>query len=588
RTYQGKIPVIRQHLMSWGILREDGVEHLRNCLTFPIFTTEGHLGEIYARRVGGHSTSPKHLYLKGPHRGVFNHQVFRGGMPLILCESIIDALSFWVHDFRHVSATFGCGGFTEEMLQSIQAKGVDTVWLAFDNDQAGNEGANKVAGKLLSAGIAVERILLPQGEDVNSFMGQAANPKQALSDLLTRRQAYESPIQPSQKPAPQQTTKHSALKWENNQATISYEDRDYRLLGVDQCSSIMTLKVHLRITQGEAIFTDKIDLASRFQRERLIVSASEELRVKKDILKADIGKLLLATETLVEKLLTEAEGNLKPEVPEMTPEEAEEALKFLQQPDLIEQILKDFETVGMVGEETNKLVGYLVATSRKLESPLAVMIQSASAAGKTTLMESILAFMPPEDQESWSAVTEQALYYLGENQMVHKIITIAEEEGAEKATYPLKILQSEKQLKIATTIKDPKSGEFKVQEKLVKGPCSIFITSTSAEIDEELMNRFLRLTGNETREQTKAIQDRQREKRSIAGWLKATQAEAFKIKHHNAQRLLNPLKVHNPYHNQLSFNHDYLRARRDNEKYLGLIETITFLHQYQRRKKVVE
>jgi hypothetical protein len=58
---------------------------------------------------------------------------------------------------------------------------------------------------------------------------------------------------------------------------------------------------------------------------------------------------------------------------------------------LLERILADFERCGVVGEETNKLVGYLDTISRHLEAPLVVLVQSSSAAGKSSLMEATLA-----------------------------------------------------------------------------------------------------------------------------------------------------------------------------------------------------
>ena len=53
----------------------------------------------------------------------------------------------------------------------------------------------------------------------------------------------------------------------------------------------------------------------------------------------------------------------------------------------MQQIVADMDACGMVGEATNKLVGYLAATSRKFENPLAIVIQSFSAAGKKSLMD---------------------------------------------------------------------------------------------------------------------------------------------------------------------------------------------------------
>ena len=164
--------------------------------------------------------------------------------------------------------------------------------------------------------------------------------------------------------------------------------------------------------------------------------------------------------------------------------------------------------------------GLLAATSRKTDDPLAVIIQSSSSAGKSAVMNAILAMMPDEEQVIYTAMTGQSLFYMGETQLKHKILAISEEEGAEQAGYALKILQSEKKLKIASTGKDPKSRRLITQEYNVEGPCVIFMTTTSVEIDEELQNRCLVLTVNEDREQTKRIHELQRQSRTLEGILR--------------------------------------------------------------------
>jgi hypothetical protein len=108
--------------------------------------------------------------------------------------------------------------------------------------------------------------------------------------------------------------------------------------------------------------------------------------------------------------------------------------RLLQDPKLLDRLLTDFAACGVVGEENNKLVAYLATVSRKLDQPLAVIMQSTSAAGKTALMEAALAFVPPEDRVKYSALTGQALYYLGDADLKHKILAIVEEEGAERAS----------------------------------------------------------------------------------------------------------------------------------------------------------
>ena len=272
----------------------------------------------------------------------------------------------------------------------------------------------------------------------------------------------------------------------------------------------------------------------------------------------------------------------------MAPEDSQEALALLKDPKLLDRILADFARCGVVGEETNKLVGYLAATSRKLRAPLAVMVQSSSAAGKSSLMEAVLAFVPEEDKVQYSAMTGQSLFYMGATDLKHKILALAEEEGAARASYALKLLQSEGVLSIASTGKDPESGKLVTQEYRVEGPVMIFSTTTAIDHDEELLNRCLTLAVDESREQTRAIHQLQRQRRTLEGLFAEQARERLLRQHRNAQRLLRPLAVRNPYADALTFPDERTRLRRDHEKYLTLIDTITLLHQHQRPVRMAE
>ncbi|MEZ5276980.1 MAG: hypothetical protein R3F07_11420 [Opitutaceae bacterium] len=215
------------------------------------------------------------------------------------------------------------------------------------------------------------------------------------------------------------------------------------------------------------------------------------------------------------------------------------------------------------------------------DRPLAIIIQSTSAAGKTSLMDAILELMPQEERTKYSAMTGQSLYYLGESDLKHKILAIVEEEGAEKASYALKLLQSEGELTIASTGKDD-NGRLKTEEYHVEGPAAIFLTTTAIDIDEELLNRCLVLTVDESREQTQAIHTLQRDADTLAGLKRKVEQERIIRTHRNAQRLLRPLHVVNPFAPRLTFRSDHARTRRDHLKYLTLIRAIALLHQHQR------
>jgi len=202
-------------------------------------------------------------------------------------------------------------------------------------------------------------------------------------------------------------------------------------------------------------------------------------------------------------------------------------------------------------------------------------------------MDAALSLVPEEDRVHYSAMTGQSLFYLGETSVKHKILAIAEEEGVRQAAYALKVLQSQGELTIASTGKDPATGQLVTQEYRVEGPVMLFLTTTAIDIDEELLNRCLVPTIDESRAQTRAIQQRQRARRTLSGLIAKREQDDVLKRHRHAQRLLRPLAVVNPYAEQLTFLDDRTRTRRDHAKYLTLIEAIALLHQYQRPVKQI-
>jgi len=237
----------------------------------------------------------------------------------------------------------------------------------------------------------------------------------------------------------------------------------------------------------------------------------------------------------------------------------------------------------MTGEDGNKLMGYIAATSRKLDEPLSVLIQSRSAAGKSTLQDAVIMLIPTEDYIKYTRLTGQALFYKEEDSLVHKLLAIEEEHGARDASYSIRNIQSSKYLSIAATGKDPVTGKLKTEEYKVKGPVALMITTTEVELDYETSNRFITLTIDESKEMTERILQKQREQETLEGLIKKAETDRIVKRHHNAQRLLRPLHVINPYAEHLTYPADSLRCRRDHKKYLGLIKAIAFLHQYQRQ-----
>jgi DNA primase catalytic core len=622
---------IRERLTRLGILRDTGHEHLRGRVVFPVFADGGRIATVYGRAIDDGGKHDRHLFLPGPQSCLFNPVALRSP-EVILTEGIIDALTFWCAGFKNVTTAYSAKALPEEMLAALVAAKVQRVLIAFDRDKAGDEGAAAVAAQLAAYGVECCRVLFPHSQDANSYALAVTPPEKSLGLLLrsalplgelrskpsktevslshdaptpsslAAKAALEAapvahePVPPSSPisaageenqvlpPSPVTVAKNDA-----DEIILQLGDREWRIRGLAKNTGFESLKVTLRIACGERWHLDNFDLCVARQRDSFVMAAAAETNLKPELIKRDLGHVLRKLEELQEARL-KAQAEPKPEARnQMSDSEREAALHLLRDPNLLERILTDFAACGVVGEETNKLVGYIAAVSRKLDNPLAIIVQSTSAAGKSALMEAVLAFVPPEERVKYSALTGQALYYLGgEANLKHKILAIVEEEGAEKASYALKLLQSEGELSIASTGKDPATGRMVTQEYRVEGPVMIFLTTTAVDIDEELLNRCLVLTVDESREQTRRIHAQQRARYTLDG-IRSTEAKSAVLAlHRAAQRLLRPLRVFNPYAERLTFLDDKTRTRRDHTKYLQLIATVAVLHQHQREIRAID
>jgi DNA primase catalytic core len=641
---------LRTRLQELGIYRESGHEHFNGSLVVPVLDVAGNVLEVYGRKIRDdlRKGTPLHLYLPGPHRGIWNESGLIGKQEVILCEAIIDAMTFWCAGFTHVTASYGVEGFTDDHLAAFRRCGVERVLIAYDRDDAGDKAAEKLAARLIEKGFECLRVQFPRGMDANEYALKLTPAYQSLGLVLKQAvwlgrpsggrppalahegagtqasaaaHVYEgAPVQtPTPAPVHTQAPTHAAapaqaptpvivpslaaadvastapapeLASSGNELALLVEDRHWRARGWRKNLSPEQMRVNLQVRRtmadGSTFYhVDTLDMYSARGRGAYIKQAAIELGLPDDVIKRDLGQVLLQLELLQDEAIR-AHGKQKTTVAAMSAEEELAAMALLQAPDLVRRIVADMHACGVVGEDSNLLAGYLAAVSRKLDTPLAILIQSSSAAGKSSLMDAVLAMVPEEEKMLYSAMTGQSLFYLGETDMQHKILAIAEEEGVRQAAYALKLLQSDGELTMASTGKDEATGELTTRQYKVKGPVMLMLTTTAIDVDEELMNRCMVLAVDETHAQTKAIHTRQRERQTLAGMLANHDKTNLTKLHQNAQRLLKPVLVVNPFADQLTFIADKTRTRRDHMKYLTLIRAITLLYQHQRPVKTVE
>ncbi|MBL0240378.1 MAG: DNA primase [Chloracidobacterium sp.] len=339
---------------------------------------------------------------------------------------------------------------------------------------------------------------------------------------------------------------------------------------------------------GNLFHLDTLDLYQARARANFAQIAAKHCRVNESVINADLLSLI---ETLEAERLSmrKTSTNEAESTAAMTEAEKREAIAFLKDEKLCERIVEDFRRCGLVGERSTVLTAYLGSISRKLTEPLALLIVARSGAGKSALQDALCAFVPPEELVRVTRLTGQALFYKDPYSLQRKMLVIAEDEGAMQAVYSLRTLASDQRLSIAATRTDPATGKLSTEHYEVFGPVVIVITTTSAEaFDEETRSRFVQLSMNESIEQTRIILSQQRHQHSLSGVLEKAESEEIKRLHHHAQRMLKPLAVVNPFVEHLTYPSERLIHRREQRKYLSLINSIALLHQYQREIKTAK
>lgn len=269
----------------------------------------------------------------------------------------------------------------------------------------------------------------------------------------------------------------------------------------------------------------------------------------------------------------------------LTAEERQAAEAFMQEPNLVQRTTEYIGKSGVIGEALNRILMYIIFTSRKLSHPLHIVSLGSSGTGKTHLQEKVSELIPDEDKLEITTLSENAFYYFGQRELSHKLILIEDLDGAINVLFPLRELQSKKRISKTVTFKDTR-GITKTITLTVEGPVSVAGCTTRERIYEDNANRSFLIYLDESTEQDNHIMNYQR--LLSAGQINTDEQEKIKQLLQNTQRILQNIKIVNPYATHLQLPKEVFKPRRTNKHYLDFIEAITFYHQYQREQKADE
>ncbi len=575
----------------------------KSCIVFPLKNKENKITGLYFRSILP-NTAGRHFYLKNK-TGLYPGQPKPEIKSLILTESIIDAATLLqyteITKKHNILALYGTNGLTGEHMEAIilwmlaRKDKTKEITLFLDGDEAGQKAAEKYSReikKITDEKLYIYTVDTPDNEDINSLLD--GHDKEIFKHLINKRKLFISTektlIEPEEPKEPEVKTPNSLNNYitksllntaNPDYITLTTGELKLTVLGGINLQQLDRLRITLKITNQTGKVRNNIDLYNIDQTDRFINKAADKLETGSTTLNRAISVLTDKLEIYrLNKL--EAMKTQKPKERILSEARKNTAIKYLSAPELLKRTNEDIGKTGVIGEEKNRMLMILIFISRLREQPLHIISLGGSGTGKTYLQEKISELIPEQDKKEITILSENAFYYFEKTELKHKLVLIEDMDGAEQVLYPLRELQSKKKISKTVPIKDSK-GNLKTITLNVEGPICLSGTTTRERLYEDNANRSILIYLDSSKEHKEKIMNYQR--KLSAGKIDTRTEKEIKELFKDIQSVLKPVKVRNPYAEQLKIPEYIFKPLRTNSHYLTFIETVTFYHQYQRTLK---
>jgi len=570
-------------------------KQLKNCIVFPLKDRKGNIVSMYGRSITDKKSS-KHYYLKN-REGLYPAYPKAETKTLIITEAIIDAATIMCHSDYEVLSMFGTNGWNEEHTEVIKGLAkLEEIIFFLDGDEAGEKSitVNVEIIRAIKPELKISRVNTPKDEDVNSLL--IGHEPEILEHLIKEREFLFS-IENSN-----ENKKEAKSKAENPKAsapqnldttnpefmTLLNQGLLFTIMGGVSMYPLDRLKITLKIEKQGSLkalhrLRQTIDLYQDDVVEKLARKVAERLEMGSTKVHESLLEL---TETLEAYRKGELEEKqIKPiQKRILGAEQKRKAIQFLKSKNLIKRTNDAIGKSGVVGETVNRLLMFLVFTSRLRNKPLHIISLGGSGTGKTYLQEKIAELIPESEKLEITTISENALYYFDRKELQHKLVLVEDMDGAndDKVLFAIRELQSKRRISKTIPIKDSK-GNLKTITLQVEGPISLAGTTTRESLYEDNANRSLLIyldTSHVHKEKIMAYQ-----RKLSAGKINQKQEGTIREFMKDVQSVLKNIKVVNPYAELLNLPQSVFKPLRTNSHYLHFIETVTFYHQYQREEK---
>ena len=337
-----------------------GKEHLAGCLTLPILDESKSIVNIVGYKINAQA---KRKLISLSSAGIFNQPFLQNAQELVFTESPLDALLLIQNDVPNVTFAFGDDS---KYVHFTHEHSIRKVIFTF-------EGRARLFYELSRNGVSAKRIAL----DRERLSGLHAN--QYLDDLFSGKNDNS-------------TLGSDSIQEIEGGFLFRFPHLSYRVIG-NFSDFGLTMKANIKAFTEEEVFVDSIDLYKNRDRQNLTYNLMERFSIRDQVqLEQDLHQII----EVIEKHRQKKEEQKKRVKPQLTDYQKDVGIQFLTNPKLIEEIDNDYTKLGYVRERKNKILLYLIMTSRLMDNPLHGILISRSGAGKSLLVELTETLCPPE------------------------------------------------------------------------------------------------------------------------------------------------------------------------------------------------
>jgi hypothetical protein len=550
----------KKELIRQEILNDDGSESFAGFLTIPLYENE-HVSGIAGLKEDGATK------IIGNSGMIWNMKATRVYDEIIFTDKILSGLSIILAGCENVISIEGMINLPGNWIKELKDNRVKSVIIAFEDKTE----SGILKDLLLIDDFRIKEIFPPFTASWNNELKKGMN-KDSLDYLINKAEVKVN-----------ETKSGLNVVKDISGYRFKIGEIAYNLTGIKDVF-INNLKIKIRVQYNNDWFPDTVDLYVSRSRDAFSLKLSQRFNVEPKKIEKDLLMILDYLEKERDKSLATG-SNL--EKPELTEEERRIGLEFLKSPDMFEQIVNDMSILGYVGENLNKELLYLCATSRLMNDPISVLIVSQSASGKSYLVETVAKLLPADEVVDFNTLSKQALQYMGDR-LLNKFMMMGEAVHDPDIEHQLRVILSEHKLSRYVVVKNEKTGEMTTEQKFVRANVSSVLTTTNNKINPENASRYFITNTDESEKQTKLIYQAQRNKYSEERQaIKKNIIPDIIKKHHAAQRILRKITLVIPslMRDKLRFPDNIMRLRRDHERFIDLIACVCFLRQYQKEVK---